>query len=70
MECNRRGLDSDASRPFRRKEIRHRRTLVHVSDPARKTAIVEHAFRRGGLAGVDVRDDPDVSGAVEDLCPF
>ena len=40
---------------------------VHLADLMRNAGIKKHAFRDGGLAGIDVSDDTDVAGLLDGI---
>src|SRR6266478_2355817 len=44
--------------------------LVHLADLVRSAGVVEHPFRGGGLAGIDVSHDADVPGFLERVLLF
>ena len=41
--------------------VHGRRTLMHFTDLVRDTGVIEDPLRSGGLAGIDVRHDADIS---------
>ncbi len=44
--------------------------LVHLADLVRSAGVIEHPFRGGGLAGIDVGHDADVPGFLERVLRF
>lgn len=65
MEGDGSRLDSDATRTFRGQEISHRGAFVHVTNTPSEATVEQHAFGGGGLARIDVGDDPDVACSVQ-----
>ena len=57
--------DRDATFAFLFHPVHGRRTLVHFSDLVDFAGVKQNAFGRRRLAGVDVRADPDVAGALQ-----
>jgi hypothetical protein len=55
--------DRDAALALLRHPVHDGRALVDLADLVGATGVVEDALGRRGLAGVDVRHDPDVAGA-------
>ena len=58
-----RGGDRDAALALLRHPVHDGGALVDLADLVGATGVVEDALGRRGLAGVDVRHDPDVAGA-------
>ena len=59
------GRDGDAALLLLLHPVHDRRAFVHLSHPVDGTGVIENAFRRGGLAGIDVGRDPDVPRPCE-----
>ena len=57
--------DRDAPLALLRHPVHHRRALVHLADLVGPARVVEDPLGRRGLAGVDVRHDPDVARASQ-----
>ena len=65
----RRGGDGDAPLALLLHPVHGGRAVVHLADLVRHAGIKQDAFGRGGLAGVDVRHDPDVARILEFVWP-
>jgi hypothetical protein len=59
------GGDRDATLLLLRHVVHGRGAVVDLADLVALARVVEDALGRGGLAGVDVRHDPDVPGALQ-----
>ena len=59
------GSDRDATLLLLGHVVHGRCAVVHFTDLVALAGVVEDALGRGGLAGVDVRHDPDVPGALQ-----
>ena len=57
--------DRDAALLLLRHPVHDRSALVHLAHLVGATGVVEDPLGRGGLAGVDVRHDPDVPDLLE-----
>jgi hypothetical protein len=62
---DRRVNDSDTPIPLLIHSVGHRGAAVHRAGLVRATGVEEEAFRRGGLAGVDVGDQTDIAVLVD-----
>jgi hypothetical protein len=40
---------------------------MHFTDFVLATSVKQHTFRRGGLTGIDVCDDPEITGIFEGI---
>ena len=49
--------------------IRDRVTIIHVADLVNQARVEEYPLGRRGLAGINVRGNPDVAGAFERIGP-
>mmetsp|Transcript_579 Transcript_579/g.1376 ORF Transcript_579/g.1376 Transcript_579/m.1376 type:complete len:266 (+) Transcript_579:2142-2939(+) len=58
-------LNRNPPLPLRRQIIRHGVPVVHAAGAPHQARQGEHAFRDGGLAGVDVGEDTDVAEGEE-----
>ena len=65
LRRRRRRRDRDAALLLLRHPVHRRGALVHLAHLVGSAGVVEDPLRRRGLAGVDVRHDPDVADAVQ-----
>ncbi len=65
LRGGRRRRDRDAALLLLRHPVHRRGALVHLAHLVGAAGVVEDPLRRRGLAGVDVRHDPDVADAVQ-----
>ena len=64
------GGDGDAALLLLDHPVHDRRPLVHLADLVGPAGVVEDPLGGGGLAGIDVRHDADVSGSVQRVLRF
>ena len=65
MTSGGRGRDGDPALLLLDHPVHGRGAVVHFPQLVVDAGVEQHAFRRGGLAGIDVGHDPDVAGPVE-----
>src|SRR5690349_17605948 len=64
----RRAGDGDAALALLLHPVHGGRAFIHRTDLVGHTRVIKDALGRRGLAGVDVRHDPDIAGVFEFVC--
>ena len=59
-----RGGNGDAALPFLLHPVRHGIAVIHIADPVYEACVKKDALGRGGLAGVNMRGNADVTGTL------